>query len=122
VQRVSAEQTPARWLGWLRFWARGNGGIAAADQSTTRVPREYGEVVMVKTVGRIHIRGGVVSGTDPREVPGPRRRAARGTLREFVAVERKALTKWPHAAAAEQGKCGHGRATDRMGPSRDSAH
>ena len=50
--------------------------------------------------------------------------AARATLpRESVVVERKTLTKWPHAAAAEQGKCGHWRATDRMGPfARDSAH
>jgi hypothetical protein len=53
--------------------------MAAADRSTTRVPREYGEVVVVKMVGRIRRRGGVVSGADPGEVPGPRRRGARDT-------------------------------------------
>jgi hypothetical protein len=86
VRRVSAEQTPARWLSWLRFWARGNGGMAAADRSTTRVPREYGEVVVVKTVGRIRRRGGVVSAADPGEVPGPRRRGVRGTSARVCCV------------------------------------
>jgi hypothetical protein len=93
VRRVSAEQTPARWLGWPRFRARDYGGMAVADRSTTRVLGEDGEVVVIKTVGRIRRQNGLPAPARFHAVAPWCAHDEEQNPRRVVAMEEKALTR-----------------------------